>query len=1319
MPIRPASLVPGRCLRPVSIAASVRILLAVLMALAPASDAWAVYGASGRWSGTREMGAGATHLALLPGDASRHSYLLFWHQLNTQANPDTLLGAVWGWDPSTDTTCCNPVDTVGFFHVPVEDQYEPPYDLFCAGHSALADGRLLVTGGHIEENIGERKTTVFDPVTKRWQSPAVLMDEGRWYPSNVILPDSRTVVFGGSRYESFLTYGGRIDNGASRDTLLHRLFTDDTLRWQPRAVIARDPADPANGRPAVRHGHTLIPNGTDPAILFGGRDSLGNPKDDTWRLRAAFTDVGEAYKWEKVILGSGNTPPAPRSLHSAVIDSMGGSFGNMLIFGGLDGSNTVKNDLWKLSRTFPPVWSNIDDASGPTPAARQGHAAIRDGLRNRMIVFGGVDASGNPVDNAIWRYNVSANAWDTMAVTGSRPSGRQGHTFVYSSVPFNRGSTGAARRVILYGGKDASQYRNDLWELWLDDSNPDSIVWNPVTSMALTARAFHSAVYDDIGQQMVVFGGEKGSSSWTDSTWTLSHLDSLTPGPWTPQPRNPNGSRFLHQSIKGPTIFSRIPERYTPSGTSGTWAKLDSAYKWVGFYPFTFVLPSGNVFFAGAGLDTTTFILDQPASSTVANVRWKTTTWPSRGAQGSAVMYRPGEVLKTGGGNRKSPSTISERIHFNASDQSALGWRLTDPMHFSRMEHNLTALPDGKVIVTGGRDSPGQADADFVKTPEIFNPVDSTWTGWNTLESATMKRGYHSTAVLLPDGRIMSAGGELLPDVNRAQFYCPPYLFKTGTNWRAARPEIQLGPDSMYWGKRFTIKVPDTLNITSACLIRPGSATHAFDQNQRYVPLTIQGRAASPMRLFVDAPSDSMVAPPGYYMLFLTGSADRTDVPSIARWVRFSKPGGPDRADEVKPGNSFALAPDFVGQTTAYLNWYATADDTTLAASGKAKQFHLRASTNPINTEAGWDGVGDLSDVPSPGPVGTFHGYDVTGLQSCTLHYFALRADDDNANLSVLHAEVIGETTCGPGGGFSARPADETAAARGPIAAGRAARVATTGGSTSAAPAEATDLERGTGVLIAETQRVPNGDWKICLRSVSEAEGLDPTAGIAVQVRSAGGGWNTLRQVQPDPAESPLGLCALRQDGRIVVSNAYSLDQVVPSLRLGSQYFALFDADHSRLGEMGSTFVTDGGPVDLAEGDSLQLTYRAAADTLPGAAGWYVLVRSTGGAGPASRRSVGLLPSRFALHQNQPNPFLGTTVIPFDLPKASAMKLEIFDLLGRRVATVVDGTYPAGSHTVEWDLRDGTGSRVRPGVYIYRMVSGDFRERRKMTVLAR
>lgn len=93
-------------------------------------------------------------------------------------------------------------------------------------------------------------------------------------------------------------------------------------------------------------------------------------------------------------------------------------------------------------------------------------------------------------------------------------------------------------------------------------------------------------------------------------------------------------------------------------------------------------------------------------------------------------------------------------------------------------------------------------------------------------------------------------------------------------------------------------------------------------------------------------------------------------------------------------------------------------------------------------------------------------------------------------------------------------------------------------------------------------------------------------------------------------------------------------------------------------------------------------------------------------------------PTVFALAQNRPNPARGSTSIRFDLPRASHVSIEVFDLLGRRVRRLVDADLPADFHSARWDLRDDAGHPVRPGVYMYRMEAGQFRDRKKMLILA-
>src|SRR4029077_8155763 len=148
-----------------------------------------------------------------------------------------------------------------------------------------------------------------------------------------------------------------------------------------------------------------------------------------------------------------------------------------------------------------------------------------------------------------------------------------------------------------------------------------------------------------------------------------------------------------------------------------------------------------------------------------------------------------------------------------------------------------------------------------VYAAEMWSPTTQAFT---TMASAVTPRAYHSTALLLPDGRVMVGGGGeyhgTSPDQLNAEIYSPPYLFK------GARPTVTSAPSTLTYGSQFTVQTPDAANISSVALLRPGSVTHAFNENQRYVPLTFNAGTGS---LNVTAPANANLAPPGYYMLFI------------------------------------------------------------------------------------------------------------------------------------------------------------------------------------------------------------------------------------------------------------------------------------------------------------------------------------------------------------------------------------------------------------------------------------------------------------------
>ena len=196
-------------------------------------------------------------------------------------------------------------------------------------------------------------------------------------------------------------------------------------------------------------------------------------------------------------------------------------------------------------------------------------------------------------------------------------------------------------------------------------------------------------------------------------------------------------------------------------------------------------------------------------------------------------------------------------------------------MAFARRQQNATLLPDGKVLVTGGTSGPGFNNPNTpVFAAEMWDPATETWT---TMASAQIPRLYHSAAVLLPDGRVLTTGGN---GFTQTEIYEPPYLFK-GT-----RPTITSAPATVNYGQTFFVETTDAASVTQVTWISLSSTTHAFNMNQRINRLNFSQVAGG---LNVVAPSNANLAPPGHYMLFILNG---NGVPSVAKIIQLtSRPG--------------------------------------------------------------------------------------------------------------------------------------------------------------------------------------------------------------------------------------------------------------------------------------------------------------------------------------------------------------------------------------------------------------------------------------------
>src|SRR5215216_6461836 len=248
---------------------------------------------------------------------------------------------------------------------------------------------------------------------------------------------------------------------------------------------------------------------------------------------------------------------------------------------------------------------------------------------------------------------------------------------------------------------------------------------------------------------------------------------------------------------------ANIPEIY--DAATNTWTLMPaSATKDLGLYPEMFVLPNGKLFKSGGSASTT--ILDMNAG-TWAN--GPSNAFGSSGYAESSAMYAPGKIIRSGGGDPAFANTAIIDMNVGGAQ-----WKQTSPMNFPRRRHNMVILADGEVMAVGGTRSADDlgdgTTTGAVYEAEIWNPATELWT---VVPRMTKDRMYHSAALLLPDGRVLTAGGENAGRMN-AEIYSPPYLFM------GARPEITASPATVSYGSGFSIGVTtDGSPITSVALI--------------------------------------------------------------------------------------------------------------------------------------------------------------------------------------------------------------------------------------------------------------------------------------------------------------------------------------------------------------------------------------------------------------------------------------------------------------------------------------------------------------------
>jgi len=482
-------------------------------------------------------------------------------------------------------------------------------------------------------------------------------------------------------------------------------------------------------------------------------------------------------------------------------------------------------------------------------------------------------------------HSLAAYAWDAARNRG---------TATPIAVTFSNASPGNPAQTGLWSGITAlplvavnvallSTGKILMWDA--QSFGVNSSVWDPDVNsffpVGAPANLFCSSVEQMADGRIFVAGGHVGAHVGltvanlfdpTTQSWVV--LPDMTFPRWYPTTTTLPDGRLIQ--LSGETscaeCFVTIPEIYNPA--NGAWSQLTSAQFSFSYYPHVFVLPDGRLLVSSTAED--------PTASRVLDL--SALTWTAIGGPavdgGSALMYAPGKILKSG--TSVDPDTAARPSTATAyvldTTQASPTWRTVAPMGRARTYHYLTALPDGNVLLTGGGPTTAATDtANAVLATEIWSPASETWT---TVAAMNAPRLYHSVAMLLPDGRVVVAGGGRFDDLTaptdqfNAEFFSPPYLFK------GPRPVIGSAPATLTYGSSFTIQTPDAARIARVSLIRFGAVTHSINMAQHFVPAAFTAGSSS---LTVTAPANPSLAPPGYYMLFLV---DTLGVPSVAATVR-------------------------------------------------------------------------------------------------------------------------------------------------------------------------------------------------------------------------------------------------------------------------------------------------------------------------------------------------------------------------------------------------------------------------------------------------
>lgn len=406
--------------------------------------------------------------------------------------------------------------------------------------------------------------------------------------------------------------------------------------------------------------------------------------------------------------------------------------------------------------------------------------------------------------------------------------------------------------------------------------------------------------------RLFVAGGHdmelKSLHTFDPDTQTWTYVGSMEHGRWYPTCTTmPDGRVLIISGTKGigleinplspvnntyqyyDTETGITPEQPIPKPFSD---HFPPGFSTIDLYPFVYVLPSGKVLVHSRNttrlFNPNTGLWDP---SQLRNVYPYSRTYKTMGTSLLLPLLPPdyNARVMVAGGSGADPETVlqdtpaTDTVEILEPEAPLPAWRAIAPMNFARTMPQSVLLPDGKVFVAGGSAKGSRDGIEPVLPTEMFDPMAETWT---VMSPMNVPRLYHTTALLLPDARVLIGGKDSLNNFppydypeHRIEIFSPPYLFK------GPRPVINLAPERVTYKESFTLQFSSESPIASVALIKTGTSTHSLNMDQRYVGLEIVKQAGDSLTLV--APPNANIAPPGYYMFFLI---NKDGVPSIAKF---------------------------------------------------------------------------------------------------------------------------------------------------------------------------------------------------------------------------------------------------------------------------------------------------------------------------------------------------------------------------------------------------------------------------------------------------